>query len=140
MIAKKTIEAKFRRAGIKPTKTYLWVDMAEDLKREVQKEIQLQENEYCIICFYNFLNHFLVLTTNRIVIMDDGGVESYLYTSIDDVRLNEVFNGQQSKENNDTINLILKTGEKVNIKVENKTWHTLFSIIRLITVQDGITL
>jgi hypothetical protein len=137
MVSKKTIEAKFKRAGINPEKTYLWEEMKRELKAEIQNIVRLLHDEAFIICFYKSSNYFLLLTTHRIIIVENRHIIEVMYTSINEVKLNEVFSGGQTKMDNDTINIVLKSKQTIDIKVEIGTWHILYSIIKLITSQES---
>lgn len=135
MISKKSIEAKYRRSGVLPERTWLWVDMPENERHEVGKYVHLQENEFNIICFYGLPGYILLFTTQRIVIVRDGKVDSYSYTLMQEVKLDEVFTAQKTKEDNDTINIILKSGDHLDVIVEKGTWHILYSILKLVISQ-----
>jgi hypothetical protein len=133
MITKKTIEAKFRRAGISFERTHLWIDMQEKLKVEVQNRVHLLSNEFNVICFYKSLEYVLLFTTQRLIVLNNGTVDYHLYDSIFDVKLNKIFNSEQTKKENDEINIILKSGKQIDIIVEIGTWPILYSIIKLIS-------
>ena len=139
MIAKINIEAKFKRAKVSSKRTWIWVEMPKDLKEEVQLRVQLLDNEYNMICFYKNIEYILLLTTQRLIVIRDNTVENYFYTSIIDVKLNEIFNDETTKTSNDIINVILKSGKQINVVVEKGTWHILYNIIKLIISQENKT-
>jgi hypothetical protein len=141
MISKSSIEAKYRRAGISPQKTWLWVDMPTEKKDELQRYVQLQDDESPIICYFESVEYILLFTMQSIIIIDKGKTDHYPYNVISNVALDEVFGGQKTKQENDIINLYLKSGEMVNLVVEVGTWHVLYNILRLIISQnDAIAL
>jgi hypothetical protein len=138
MMTNKTIEAKFRRADISSKKTCLWLDMPENLKNEIQNQIQSFDSELPIICFYKSIEYILLLTTQRLIVITNNAVEYYLYSSIIDVRLDEIFKEKQSKKENNIINIILKSGKQIDIIVEPETWHVLYGIIKQLSFQSNI--
>jgi hypothetical protein len=136
MISKKSVEAKYRRSGILPKKTWLWVDMPEHERHEAQKHVQLLADESFIISYYKSGEYILFLTTQRIITIKSNKIDSYSYTSIKDVKLEEIFSGEKSKQENDVINVCLNSGEVVDIMVEVGTWHALYSILKLVISQS----
>lgn len=132
MVAKSTIEAKFRRSGIQSKRTRLWVDIEEDIKVEISKYFHLQSKESNIICFYKSSDYFLLFTTARIIVINNSNVENYFFNEIIDVRLEEIFDNPKEKVINDKIDITLKSGDKVKLLVEEKTWPVLYNIIKLL--------
>jgi len=136
MISKSSIEAKYRRAGISPQKTWLWVDMPTENKDELQRYVQLEDGEVPIICYFKSVEYILLFTMQGIIVIDKGRADRHSYNTISNVALDEVFNSQKTKQENDIINLYLKSGEAINLVVEVGTWPTLYSILRLIISQE----
>lgn len=130
MMTNKAIEAKYRRADISPKKTCLWLDVPKSLKTEIENHVQLLDEELTVICFYKSLEYILLLTTHHLIVIINSKAEYYLYSSIIDVRLNEIFEEKQSKKENNKINIILKSGKEIDIIVEPETWHVLYGIIK----------
>src|SRR5690606_461251 len=122
-----------RRAGISPRQTWLWDDLPENLRYELQKRVHLLKNEQNVICFYKSPEYVLILTTQRLIVVDHNVVHSYFYYTIIEVRLNEIISDKKTKTDNDIINLILESREQITIFVEKGTWHILYNIIRLLS-------
>jgi hypothetical protein len=138
MISKKSIEAKYRRSGVLPKKTWLWADMPENEKSEVQRYIQLQLNECIIICYFQPPEYVLFLTTQGVIIVNGDKTERYSYESMKDVKLEEIFTARKTKQESDVINILFKSSEVIDIIVEVGTWHVLYSILKLIIIsQEG---
>lgn len=132
MIAKSTIEAKFKRSGIKPKRTWLWIDMDETVRAEILRYCYLQNEEHIIICFYKSSSYCLLFTTERIMVIKEGTAKNFFFYDIDDVRLDEIFDNRKDKETNDVIDLFLASGDHVKLLIEERTWPLLYSIIKLL--------
>ncbi len=138
MVTKKSIEAKFRRAGVSFKQTFLWLDIQEELKFEIKKNIIFLENESCIVCFYSSKNYILLLTTLRIIMYDEGIINYYPFQLINDITLDDIFDTSKTKFENKTVNLVLKSGIKIAISVEQGTWHIWYNIFKLVTSKANI--
>jgi hypothetical protein len=135
VISKGSIEAKFRRSGIQTKNTLLWIDIPLNLKNELSAFFTLKEKEFIIICYYNLPKYALLITTEQIIIVNHKKSHYYSHKDIEDVKLNEIFNNQKSKSDNDIVNVILKPGEEINLLLEKGTWTIMFSIIQLLALR-----
>lgn len=135
MISTKTIEAKFKRAGINPRNTLLWRDVPIDLKLKIQANIKVDADESIIISFYQSPHYYLLFTTNSLIVSENYKITKLDYKFIDEIKLNDIFDGDQSKAENELINVFLKSGASINIKVEKGTWHIIFSILKLLILR-----
>lgn len=136
MISKRSIEAKYRRAGVSPKRTWLWVDMPKEKRDELQMYVQLEDDESPVICYFKSAEYILLFTMQDIIVISEWQSVRYAYNTINNVALDEVFKGQNTKQENDIINIYLKSGQTINLVIEVGTWHILYNILRLIISQN----
>lgn len=133
MVSKRSIEAKYKRAHINSSQTFLFSELPEKVRMNFQSIIDLKENEDCIICYIKSAEYSLIVTNIRIIIVRKNNITSYFHSLIKEVRLDSIFNEEQNKKQNNNINIIMEDGNEINLIVEKGTWHVLYSIIKILT-------
>ena len=132
MLSKATIEAKYKRAKLQATHTFLWEDVPLNLKAEIVRRIKILDGEMIAIYFYESNKYSWALTNVRLIVLDAGKETDYFYHLIKKVELRDLMSGDANKLSNDTITLVLQDNTLRNIKVESTTWHAIYEILQLL--------
>jgi hypothetical protein len=133
---KKIIEAKFKRFNLNISKTKLWEDLTDDNKEMLLDNCRLNPNERPIIVF-QLKSYNWILTSEHLIINENGSFTYYLLTKIDGIKVADFSNTQTSKQEFSTIEMVYQ-GDNIGISIEPGTWHAISNILKFMVGGKGI--
>ena len=131
------INAKIRRLNLKAEYTKFFNELGKNEKEIIEKEVVYINDEEPIFCFFSKIEYWWVITNLRIVICENNIVTYNPFEEIIQVQLNDIFEGEISKEECQNLEINLRNGEEIKINVEKNTWYAIYNIIKFLALSDS---
>ncbi len=82
----------------------------------------------------HYLNadYWWVITNLRILVCENELVDSYLFDNIDSIRVDDIFVSGVSNSECNRIQLILDSGQVINLNLEYHTWGSVASLLQFL--------
>jgi len=127
-----TVEAKFKRSGIKSQATKLWRETDHSIRDLILEKAHLQLNEEPIINYYRNPLFWWLLTNERLLIFNTDDVVFYNLADITKVELKALFEGNVEKQDCTSVHIYVKD-RYIDLDLENGTWPIIYNILRFVT-------
>lgn len=125
------IRAKFRRLNISTANTNLWQDVTENIKNEVDRQVQMVEGEIKIILVFLNPTYWWILTNQRLILNKKQVIHCFNLTDIKKVEPKKLFEGDVSKKECAELDLNIND-RKTRLKVEENTWQGVYNILKFV--------
>lgn len=132
MVSASIIEAKYKRAGLNVKNTFLWSQLDDNQKEEIQSKVVFGVEERCVIVYYRSPNYSWIITNLRLIIFTDNNVADYTFDKIKGVNFPEVVEIKTNKKEIDQLTLHIVNGNDIVLYVENTTWHFIYGLLKFL--------
>jgi hypothetical protein len=133
MLSISAIEAKYKRAMLNVTDTFLWSDMSNDQKDAISTQVELALGERVIIYYCKSLDYWWVITNQRLIISDNKTLSFCPFEMIIKVDFPGAEKIEANKKGIDSVNIVLSGGYSKLVFVENTTWHFFYDLLRVLS-------
>lgn len=128
-----TIQAKFLRLNVKADFTKLFGEIDMKSQNVIKVKSQFLPNEVATLCFFPDDSYWWVLTTSRIIMFENNNIKFVFLEEINSIEPKEIFANKATKRNSTNLDLSLKNGNDIKLRVERNTWHAVYSILKFVS-------